>query len=132
MTLRIIAAGNPVGSDDAIAFHLADKLGGEFDVIKVLDFAEGAVSLGDEVVLIDSINFGGAAGDVRKLNPLEVYETNNVSHESLKAIEKHASKFSLIGIQPAQTGLGDKLSEELSEKLEDITEELKKVLVEIV
>ena len=66
----IVAYGNPLRSDDGVAWHVADALEGKFPDIKILCLHQLAPEVAEEVSRVDRVIFidaaaGGEVGDIR-------------------------------------------------------------------
>ena len=123
MPVKILAVGNRMRSDDAVALRLADEIS-EFKLIKAEQTPENFVSEDDEIVFIDAADFGAAPGEVRMM-PSDFIESMHIStHNVSEILLKTAKKATVIGIQPATTDFGEELSPELEEKIPQIKEKV--------
>ena len=127
---KVIAIGNPLKGDDAIALRLADELP-EFEMVKAETVPENFVSLGDKGILVDSVYFQGAPGEVRLFDKEAVEEFLSTSHNLTPLILKIAAEVRLIGIQPFYTGFSERLSPQMEAKLPEIKEKVARILKEI-
>jgi hydrogenase maturation protease len=130
---KVIAIGNPLKEDDAIALRLAEseELAG-FEIVKAETVPENFVSPGDRIVLIDAIHFPGESGEVRLFSKDEIEELSSSSHNLTPLILKITAEVELIGIKPASTGYSDRLSPELQAKFGQIKQNVAALLREIV
>ena len=125
----IMSIGNPLKSDDNIGNIILDKLDIE-NVIKVKGgiTPENFISKlkgCDEIIILDALDFGGKIGEVRILNPSEIKDVLLSTHSiPINLLERFLpdSKIKIIGIQPRNIEFGDKLSEELENKIYEIIE----------
>lgn len=124
---KILALGNPLRGDDAVALRLADELSGH-DIIKAETVPENFVSPGERIVLIDCLHFDGQPGEVRLFSKEEVEEFLSTSHNLTPLIVKVASEVRLIGIQPFSTAPGVRLSPGLEKELDRVKAEVKRLL----
>lgn len=123
MPVKILAVGNPLRSDDAIALRIADEIS-EFKIIKAEQTPENFVSEDDDVVFIDAADFGAAPGEVKMMPPEFIEHMHISTHNVSELVLKTANKATVIGIQPVNTDFGEELSPELKEKIPQIKEKV--------
>lgn len=130
---KIIAVGNPLKEDDAIALKLADELK-EFNIIKAETVPENFICQGDKIVLIDSAYFKAKPGAIKLFEKDEIAEQHITSHNLTTLMLTLAKEAKLIGIQPNSTQFKEDLSLEMEKMLPEIKEKvsavLKKILLE--
>ena len=123
MPVKILAVGNRLRSDDAIALRIADQIS-EFKIIKAEQAPENFVDEDDEIVFIDASDFGAAPGEVRMMPPDFIEHMHISTHNVSEIVLKTAKKATVIGIQPFSTDFGEELSPELEEKIPQIKEKV--------
>ncbi|MBP7835890.1 MAG: hydrogenase maturation protease [Candidatus Omnitrophica bacterium] len=131
----LLGIGNNLRSDDGIGSLLAVRLQGKLPYI-VYDASSSPENyLGkiikdepDTILLIDAVDFGGEAGEIRLLEGEDIQTVNFFStHDAsislaisyLKNSLKHTGIF-ILAIQPKILAFGDKLSPEITQALEKI------------
>ncbi|PIU63395.1 hypothetical protein COX58_00820 [archaeon CG_4_10_14_0_2_um_filter_Archaea_38_6] len=126
--MKIISVGNEMREDDSIALELAEQIG----AVKAFTNPENFINEGDEVIIVDAVDFNAEPGSVREFNTEEIAEfalstTHNVS---VFVLENFCKIIKIIGIQPKNTGYGKGLSMELKEKKEEIISQVRKLINE--
>lgn len=114
---KILALGNPLRGDDAIALRLAEALPA-YGVVKAETVPENFVSPGDRVVLIDCVHFEGRPGEARLFSEHEIEAWLSTSHNLTPLIIKVAKEVKLIGVKPFSTATGERLSPALEKNFE--------------
>lgn len=130
----ILGIGNALRGDDAFGSNLANRIDGKVS-LKVLDAGCAPENfLGsitkyqpDTVLLIDAVDFGGDAGEMR-LSEIEDIKTRNffLTHNAslnlfsdyLKSGTK--TKVYLLAVQPQDIAFGEKMSAHMEERLEEL------------
>lgn len=118
--------GNELRKDDAIALMIAGDLG----AIKGFSHPENFIKEGEEIILIDAVDFNALPGSVKSFLPDEINEfalgtTHNMDLGVLKKICKIKM---IIGIQPKDVGYGKGLSKELLLAKKKIIDDVKTLL----
>jgi len=150
--IGIIGIGNPLRKDDGIGILLLQKLKKNKEKlpenIELID--AGTVGMNilhiisnyDEVIFIDAINLKKKTGETKFFKYQEIKKQNNMiclnTHnfdirkiiEISKKINKKPSKIYFFGIQPADIGYGNKITQELNTKIEIIFSKLLKKIKE--
>lgn len=124
--LKVIAIGNKLRRDDAIALAVADRLPWHH-IIKAGTVPENFIMPGDNIVLIDAVDFGGKPGEVHLLSPKEIEEKYLTTHNFTPLLLSIAN-VRVIGIQPENTNLGEGLSEKLTQRIDKIALEVDSLL----
>jgi hydrogenase maturation protease len=124
--MKIICIGNEMRKDDFIAIDLADEL----NAIKAFTNPENFITEGDEIILIDAVDFNAKPGSVKEFSPKEITEfalstTHNIG---INVLEKFCKIIKIIGIQPKDTSYEIGLSQELIDKKEDIVLKIKELI----
>jgi len=133
----ILGIGNTLRSDDGIGSILAVRLQDKIPHI-VYDAGSSPENyLGkivkdkpDTILLIDAVDFGGKAGEIRMLEGEDIQTVNFFStHDASISLAISYLKNSLkdvgifvLAIQPKILAFGDKLSPEISKALKEIEE----------
>ena len=133
----ILGIGNTLRSDDGIGSILAGRIQGKVPHIVYDSGASPENYLGkiikdkpDTILLIDAVDFGGEAGEIRMLEGEDIQTVNFFStHDAsislaidyLKNSLKEVSIY-ILAIQPKILAFGDKLSPEISGALKKIEE----------
>lgn len=133
----ILGVGNRFRRDDGAGSLVAERLVGRTGALSI---DAGAVpenylekvarSHPDTILIVDAVDFGGAPGDLRILDPEAVGSAGLSTHalslqmaaEFLKT--RTGARLAIAAIQPADVGLGTKLSEEVSEGVRLLQETL--------
>ncbi len=133
----VLGVGNRFRRDDGAGSLLAERLEGQTNVYAI---DAGAVpenylekvarSRPDTILILDAVDFGGAPGDLRILEPQLVGPSGVSSHalslqitaDFLKA--RTQARLAVLAIQPADIGLGTELSEEGSRAVDLLKEAL--------
>jgi len=131
----ILGIGNTLRSDDGIGSILVSRIQGKVPYIVYDGSSSPENYLGkiikdkpDTILLIDAVDFGAEAGEIRLLEGDDIQTVNFFStHDAsislaisyLKNSLKAVSIF-ILAIQPKILAFGDKLSPQISEALEKI------------
>lgn len=129
----VIGVGNELRRDDSIGLRIVESLRGmEGDELKLLigetvpENLIGEVQKlnPDEIVIIDAIDFGGEAGDVKVVEDFKgIGSTHKMSYSLFSRFFKCPVK--VMGIQPKDVGHGEGLSKEIEEKFDELKERVK-------
>ncbi len=141
--ILILGIGNPLLGDDGFGVEVVRRLRGRAGLagVEVLDGGASGLYLlpylegKSHVLVVDAINFGGAAGQRIRLSADEVpsflspklSEHQVTFHEVLglmKLLAISPSEFIFIGVQPAGSGWGDALSPEVESAVDSVIEEV--------
>ncbi len=131
----IVCIGNTLKGDDGAAIELYQKLAGK---IKAELFDTGTVpenyiqriikTRPHTIVLIDAVDFGGMAGEIKVFEPEKIPEIAASTHvmslrffSDILKREINCGIF-LAGIQPEQLGLGNGLSKPVTEAVAQLSE----------
>jgi hydrogenase 3 maturation protease len=133
----ILGIGNTLRSDDGIGSILAVRIQGKVPHI-VYDAGSSPENyLGkiikdkpDTILLIDAVDFGGKAGEIRMLEGEDIQTVNFFStHDAsislaIDYLKKSLGKVDIfiLAIQPKVLAFGDKLSPEITGTLKEIEE----------
>jgi len=125
----ILGIGNPLGGDDAVGGYVARKLNDKLKEAKrqdsiVIDTSsapENYTSIirknkPQQLILVDAAHMGLPPGSIRLLSPDRISTVSFSTHSMpLSAFVSYVREFCgqtfVIGIQPEQTTIGDKLSD---------------------
>jgi hydrogenase maturation protease len=124
--MKLISLGNELRKDDSIALMISKDLG----AIKAFTNPENFINPGEEIIIIDSVDFGAGPGSVKKFKPKEIAELalTTTHNMNIELIGKICKINAVIGIQPKDTGYGIGLSEELKNGKNRIIKEIKELL----
>ncbi len=125
--LCVVGIGNRLKGDDGAGPELIDRLGGQGRLhcldagVAVENYLEKIVRIKpDTVLLVDAMDFGGVAGDLRVL-PAEQVAGGGLSSHALSLQmacdylrQRVSARVFLLGIQPAQLKLNSPLSAPVS------------------
>jgi len=131
----VLGVGNRFRRDDGVGSLLAEQLEGQTNV-HVID--AGAVpenylemvarSRPDTILILDAVDFGGAPGDLRILEP-ELVGPSGVSTHALSLQitadflrARTQAHLVVLAIQPADIGLGTELSETTDRTMDKLGE----------
>ncbi|WEL17135.1 Hydrogenase maturation protease [Halorhabdus sp. SVX81] len=130
----IVALGNPYRRDDGVGPALVGRLREEgLSSVDCLDLGDAGFELVhvvadyDAVVIVDAVDFGGDPGEIVVFDPAdpETATGRRGTHgtdpfELLEVASRVADtnpSIRVVGIQPAETGYGDGLSQPVSDSL---------------
>jgi hydrogenase maturation protease len=132
--IRVIGIGSALRRDDSIGLRLADGIS-----VEGVDHAENSCDLSllyalegcDMAVIIDAVDFGGKAGETRIMRAEDLPKNPNETHSMdlgfilgiINLLESPPDVF-VFGVQPADLGFGDSLSEELYATMSEIRKRL--------
>jgi hydrogenase 3 maturation protease len=127
--MKILAVGNELRGDDAIALEIAEGVG----AIKAYEIPENFISEGDSVILIDAVDFGGNPGQVKQIKEDEILEQLSISthNPSISIIRKLTKELFVIGIQPYSLNYEKGISEVLKSRKGDIISSVKLIIQHI-
>lgn len=133
----VLGVGNRYRRDDGAGSLVAEQLDGR-TAVRAIDggsvpenyLEQVTRSNPDTVLVLDTMDFGGAPGDLRILDPEAVGSSGLSTHglslqitaDFLKA--RTQARLVLLAIQPADIGLGTELSEEVSRAVQVLKESL--------
>ena len=130
MSLKIVLGiGNLLGGDDAIGLYVARKLNDKLKEAKRQDII--AIDTGpapenytsiirqnkpEQLVLIDAAHMGLPPGSIRLLSPDRISTVSFSTHSMplwafVSYVRESCGQVHIIGIQPEQTAIGEKLSD---------------------
>ena len=131
----IVCIGNTLKGDDGAAIELYQKLSGKInaELIDAGTVPENYIqriikARPAMIVLIDAVDFGGTAGQIKVFAPEQIPEiamsTHVMSLRFFSDILKRESdcEIFLAGIQPEQLGLGSGLSKSVNEAVGQLAE----------
>lgn len=133
----ILGIGNTLRSDDGIGSILATRIQGKVCYIVYDGSASPENYLGkiikdspDVILLVDAVDFGGQAGEIRMLEGEDIQTVNFFStHDASISLAISYLKNSLktvdiiiLAIQPKVLVFGDKLSPKIENRLEKLEE----------
>lgn len=139
----VLGVGNRERCDDGAGSFVAERLGGRTGVLSI---DAGAVpenylekvarSIPDTVLILDAVDFGGTAGEIRFLEPGSIALSGLSTHalslqmtaDYLKA--RTRARLAVLAIQPANVGYGTQLSDEVSRAVGLVQETLSNALRE--
>jgi hydrogenase maturation protease len=132
--IKVIGIGSALRKDDSIGLRLADSIS-----VEEIDQSESSCDLSllyalegyDTAVIIDAVDFGGKAGETRIMRAEDLPKNPNETHSMdlgfilgiMNLLESSPDVF-VFGVQPADLGFGDSLSEALSMALPGIKRRL--------
>ena len=139
----VLGVGNRYRCDDGAGSLVAELLGGRTGALTI---DAGAVPENylekvarwrpDTILILDAVDFGGAAGEIRILDPGSIGPSGLSTHAlSLQmAVEflntRTRARLAVLGIQPANVGYGTELSDEVTCAVGLVQETLSDALLE--
>jgi len=135
--IKIIAVGNDIYGDDGIGKAVIDELNqmpemkdiemidGDTDALGLIDHFENT----DHVILIDAAQMGEKPGTVKVFNKDEIRLNIKMDHltvhgislaetfEIAQTVEKLPKKVTIIGIEPQNIGISEKLSDTVKQSI---------------
>jgi hydrogenase maturation protease len=126
--MKILSLGNEFRKDDAIALIIAKDL----RAIKVFTNPENFIKEGDDVILVDAVDFGAKPGSVKcfKLDEIEEFALSTTHNIGISFLSKICKIKKIIGIQPKNLEYGKGLSKELIDKKNEIIKQVKLLINE--
>ena len=136
----ILGIGNPLGGDDNIGPYVIRRLQKRVKEVRRQDITaidagsapEGYTSVirqhrPEQLILVDAADMGLPPGSIRLLSPDKIKTVSFSTHSMpLSALISYVQEFCgqvhIIGIQPAQTEVGDRLSEPVQKTGERVSE----------
>jgi hydrogenase maturation protease len=138
--IAILGLGNILLQDEGIGVHIVNKLEQNYTfdpTIKIIDGGTSGLDLlhqfeeNDKIIIIDAVDFNQKPGFIQCLANDEISKlfTEKISsHQSglkdilgaVKLLQNEPSQLYLIGIQPATVETGLKLSDEISNNINKI------------
>lgn len=127
--MKILAVGNELREDDAIAIEIAS----EINAVKAYTLPECYIKEGDEIIIVDAIDFKAKPGNVKLFNKEELVNFLNLSTHmnNTDLLSKLCKKIHYIGIQPASLSFKEGISEELKKSREEIIKKVKEIIKSI-
>jgi hydrogenase maturation protease len=134
----IVALGNQLKGDDAVAIEVCKLLDKKFNVLFAYTSPDSFLGKIKEmepknVFFVDAALFEGNIGDVKLINNLKSFEssTHAFDFNLLKELLSPAKVY-FIGINIIKTEYSDSISGELKKKLPKIANDLENLLLRIV
>ena len=141
MKIIVLGIGNLLLSDDGVGVHVINKLENEFEFpenIRLIDGGTKGLDLlpfiedSDRVLIVDAANFRKEPGaiDTVEGDKIPAFLSTKLSVHQIglpdllfaaKLMEITPSEMCLIGIQPKSMETGTELSEEVKNRLEELT-----------
>ncbi|OHB59930.1 MAG: hypothetical protein A2167_00475 [Planctomycetes bacterium RBG_13_46_10] len=136
----VIGLGNVLLSDEGIGVHIINKLSSlkrQFPFVDFIDAGTGGMNILHilecrcKAIIIDCANMGVEPGQIKKFTPDQAVSVKTLSHYSLheqdllqiigmaKRLDQCPQEIVIFGIQPENTGYGQKLSRKLMNKMDD-------------
>lgn len=131
----VVSIGNPLKADDNIANLILEDLKLE-NILKIKGEMNPENYIGkmrdcEIIIFLDALEFGGEVGDVKVFELEEVQETITTTHSiSVDMLKKFlpSSKIKIIGIQPKNIDFGIDMSEELKNKISEISKKVEEIV----
>lgn len=138
--VKIIAVGNDLYGDDGIGKAVIDELiqmpemkdiemvDGDTDALGLIDHFENT----DHIILIDAAQMGEKPGTVKVFNKDEVRLNIKMDHltvhgislaetfEIAQTVDKLPKKVTIIGVEPQNVGISEKLSDTVKQSIPNI------------
>ncbi len=142
--VKVIAVGNDLYGDDGVGTAVIEMLGQipEMKGIELVNGATDALGLIDHfedtehVILVDAAQMGEQPGTVKVFSKDEVKLKIKMDHLTVhgislaetfdiaKAIDKLPGKITIIGIEPKNIGISEKLSDVVAESIPDVISQI--------
>ncbi|MCX6777458.1 MAG: hydrogenase maturation protease [Candidatus Micrarchaeota archaeon] len=128
-----VGVGNPMNGDDGVGPYMAGKLPHAIDAGNAPENFIGKINSAnpESVIFIDAMDFGGKAGEARIMGAKEAkgetFTTHSLPLSSLLRLINCRRVF-ILGIQPADTTFGAKMSKEVKKSADMAIREIKGIL----
>lgn len=154
LSIGIIGVGNPLRKDDGIGIvllhHMKNAAKLNPDSLSFIDGGTGGMNVlhvcnkFDVVVFLDAVDFKANPGETRFFSIDNIKSNKQVSsvsthHEDLfqiirigQKIGECPNKVFVFGVQPADIGFGEGLTEQINGKIEDIILSMKKYILKVI
>lgn len=128
----IVVLGNELRGDDGAGILFGNLLGEQtsLNVVNGGDAPENFTGIivekcPDIVLIVDAMNFNGKPGDIKLVSGENLEKDSVSTHGSLRLFVDYLEKMTgaqilVLGFQPFSTGLGEKISPEVSESVRKI------------
>lgn len=131
----IIGIGNRLRGDDGFGSIVVERLKGKIDAVFFDAGTAPENFLGpitkakpNSIIILDTADLGSSAGDIDILNKDDILKVGFSTHDTspatfIKFLEKETGgDIFMIAVQPKNTGFGQELSKEVSERIENLQE----------
>ncbi len=137
----ILGLGNSLKSDDGVGPFICDELSKAALTAEIINagtvpenYIQRIIKKEPEnLIVIDAIDFGGEAGQIRLLQPEQLnksaFSTHTLSPHLFIEMIQQSKKVDVyvIGIQPKQIKLGEDISEQVKQTAEQLVRELAEI-----
>lgn len=137
----ILGLGNSLKSDDGVGPFICDELSKAALTAEIINagtvpenYIQRIIKKEPEnLIVIDAIDFGGEAGQIRLLKPEQLnksaFSTHTLSPHLFIEMIQQSKKVDVyvIGIQPKQIKLGEDISEQVKQTAEQLVRELAEI-----
>lgn len=142
MSIKLLALGNILRMDDAIAIHIAKKLEAELQKMGIevifgetdISYCLSMVSEDDYLIIMDASNLGKTAGKItvlslgEKVLPYPVTDQHGLNLIRLLQLCSIGRSGIILAIEAEETGFGLELSSILQQQLQVIAERVLDVI----
>jgi hydrogenase maturation protease len=145
-TTAIIGIGNTLMSDDGAGVRVLEYLEGLPEHVEIMELATGGMNLLHhlekyrKVILVDAVDFGGSAGEVKFFSPDEVSSIKTVGYSlhdlDILAVLRLARKLGthpetviIAAVQPATLEMNEGLSEQVEKVLPGLAQKITQLAV---
>ncbi len=153
LSVGIIGVGNPLRKDDGIGIILLNHLIKKMDLPSNVSFIDGGTggmnvlydcNTFDVVIFIDAVDFKGVPGETRFFSIDDIRSNKQVSSVSThnedlfqilrigRELGECPDKVFIFGVQPANVGFGDGLTDSINEKIDNIILSMKKSILQVI
>ena len=136
----VLGLGNPLMSDDGIGIYLLKHLSSlakKYPNVDFVDAGTGGLKIlhllegRSKAIIIDCANMRAEPGHIEKFSPEQAVSVKALAHYSLheqdllqiidmaRKLDQCPQSIVIFGIQPENTGFGQKLSQKLVNKMDD-------------
>ncbi len=134
----IVCTGNELRGDDGIALRFYDRLKRDMALSKKVTIIKipylttlKPLETGEKIIVVDAVDFGGKAGEVKVFRPEELCDDVGLTHRFepsllIKALQE--TDVVVVGIQPKNLEVSEVCSKECLDAYEKVREVILKLL----
>lgn len=143
--LHLVGVGNPMRNDDGVGLRIIRELAkrypatsNHFVIHSPNKRAESTISAidyeKDKALIVDAVEFNSRPGSIVFTTLSDsrygFFATHNIPLKSIPSVSSHLDRIFVLGIQPLNIQVGERLSRPVQESMEQTVEELSKIMCE--